>query len=192
MRRHCSLRQALSALRNQVYETALCVFIDRSYFIRSVQFPVTLMTFVLPTAAALGQLLSTYGYWGYTLDRSRTSWFALTVIIAAFALLGAWALASQFQSMYPVLVGVAGQFCITLTLVLLLPFQELIIGIISQSASMEIVFGLPGNGISGMHVIVCVCLLVMLGVLTILTLVCVVLRAELAYLLRVLPSCYLD
>jgi TM2 domain-containing membrane protein YozV len=126
--------------------------------VRSVGAPLNLSAVLLVCASGLGQLLSSYGLWGFATTRPFGSWFPLTVVIFAAVLIALHALWTLYNAVCPAFKGPLGwQFTVVGISLVLLPLQEFILALIAQSDNNSPVFDLDSAALSSMTVIVRVC-----------------------------------
>ena len=106
-------------------------------------------------ASLLGQLLSSYGLWGYGINRANSAWFPLTVILFAAALLGVCTVVKLYRSLLPAVLPAGPQVALVAILLILLPLQEFIIGVVAQGhGSTSSLFSISGQATVSMTVIV--------------------------------------
>jgi hypothetical protein len=127
----------------------------RSFFVRYVGFPINACAALLFCSSALGQLLSSYGLWGFATVQPLGSWFPLTIVIFAAVLIALHALWSLYNAVYPAFKGPLGwQFTVVGISMVLLPLQEFVLALIAQSDKISPVLNLDSAALSSMTVIV--------------------------------------
>lgn len=83
--------------------------LSSTLFTRSIRYRLNAFATVTVLAGLLGQLLSSYGHWGYTYHRSQEAWFPIVVVTFVTAFIGAAAVNTIYSALLPALKGVVGQ-----------------------------------------------------------------------------------
>jgi hypothetical protein len=107
-------------------------------------FPVRLCCVVVPTLAVLGQLFVPYGQWGYSSSAGDRAWFPMAIMTLLVTLYAWCALVLLYQALRvfvhtkPMLLQLAAMTA----LLVLLPLQEVILGIVANADGLTSLFQL--------------------------------------------------